>query len=583
MKHYNISFALLLTTLCMLLLLPFIGITDFNTKGEPREALVVMSMIDSGNWIFPFSDGGDMAYKPPFFHWCILILSKIWGGQNEFTSRLPSTLAFLVMLFTTIIQIKDRKVGILTGLILMSMFEVHRSAMSCRVDMMLAACVNMALFSIYQWTERNLKGVPIVAALAMSLAVLTKGPVGIVLPCLVGFVFAIVRIRKNVSNVMYRYMMVIILSLIIPAVWYWKAYTIAGETFLNLVVEENLGRFLGRMSYESHTNPFFMPFVFLMAGTLPYSLFFFLRIPRIGRGCCEWRKFRVESVKRKIAEVISSLYPFTQFCILTLVFITLFYCIPSSKRSVYLLPVYPSIAYLLALAIQSFPLHTLRVYVKIISSLCCIVSLIMLFVMWGPYVGEVFRHNGDGVATSYYQIIRNAPIGVKEHIILLLPIALLLLCSFFKRIKSAMQGYLCHMTAVWSIILFFICDATVLPVILGAKSDRGEAQAIEQIVPKPNVIYSYCSAPMMRFFALNYYMGNRIHPFALCPREQEIKTQVCRIATPPCEGYILITDKDCEEFLKLYGNNYSITEVYRSKKPGCDVKNYFRLFLYKEK
>ena len=48
---------------------PFLGVTIFYTKGEPREAIVALSMLESGNWILPVNYGTDIAYKPPFFYW----------------------------------------------------------------------------------------------------------------------------------------------------------------------------------------------------------------------------------------------------------------------------------------------------------------------------------------------------------------------------------------------------------------------------------------------------------------------------------------------------------------------------------
>ena len=84
---------ILLAIVCVITLLPFLGLTDFHTKGEPREAIVSYSMIETGNWILPVNNGGDIAYKPPFFHWCIAAISSITGKVTEYTSRMPSALA----------------------------------------------------------------------------------------------------------------------------------------------------------------------------------------------------------------------------------------------------------------------------------------------------------------------------------------------------------------------------------------------------------------------------------------------------------------------------------------------------------
>ena len=52
----------ILLLLCLLTLFPFIGAMEYNTKGEPREAIVSQSMLATGNWVLPRNSGGEMAY-----------------------------------------------------------------------------------------------------------------------------------------------------------------------------------------------------------------------------------------------------------------------------------------------------------------------------------------------------------------------------------------------------------------------------------------------------------------------------------------------------------------------------------------
>ena len=77
---------IILAVVCVVTLLPFMGLTDFHTKGEPREAIVAYSMIETGNWTLPVNNGGDIAYKPPLFHWCIAALSSIAGKGRQYTT-----------------------------------------------------------------------------------------------------------------------------------------------------------------------------------------------------------------------------------------------------------------------------------------------------------------------------------------------------------------------------------------------------------------------------------------------------------------------------------------------------------------
>ncbi|MDE6240158.1 MAG: hypothetical protein K2M54_09280 [Muribaculaceae bacterium] len=94
--------AWMLLLVCAIVMLPFLGLAEYHTKGEPREAVVAYSILESGNWILPTNNGGEIPYKPPFFHWCIAALALLNGGVvNEFTSRLPSAIALIAMTVLT--------------------------------------------------------------------------------------------------------------------------------------------------------------------------------------------------------------------------------------------------------------------------------------------------------------------------------------------------------------------------------------------------------------------------------------------------------------------------------------------------
>ena len=94
--------ALALFILLFITFIPFLGETLFNTKGEPREAIVAVSMLQQHDFILPVSNGGDMPYKPPMLAWCIALFSMLTGGEvTEFTSRLPSAVAMIVMTMAT--------------------------------------------------------------------------------------------------------------------------------------------------------------------------------------------------------------------------------------------------------------------------------------------------------------------------------------------------------------------------------------------------------------------------------------------------------------------------------------------------
>ena len=232
----------ILAFLCFVSLFLFLGQTYFNTRGEPREALVGLAMLEEGNWTLPITNGVDIAYKPPLFHWAIATISSIFGTINEYTSRMPSAIALAAMVLVGFIFYAKRRgteIAFLTGLVTLTNFEIHRAGTNCRVDMLLSALMVIALYTLYHWAENKFKGIPWIGILCLSGAFLTKGPVGLVLPCLVVAIFAWIR-GINIFRIFFSFAGVALGACIIPSLWYYAAWKQGGDTFMNLVIEENV-------------------------------------------------------------------------------------------------------------------------------------------------------------------------------------------------------------------------------------------------------------------------------------------------------------------------------------------------------
>ncbi len=355
----------LIIILAIVMMIPFLGLSDFNTKGEPREAVVAYTMLEHGNWILPINNGGDIPYKPPFFHWCIAFFSLFIGHVNEYTSRLPSAVSLVLMTiggFVFYAKRKDTQTSLIAAILTLTAFEVHRAGMNCRVDMVNTAFMVGAMYLLYRWWEKGKHQLPWLAILCMSGATLTKGPVGIILPCFVMGVFMLTQ-RENFWGIVWRMALTALLSLIIPFCWYYAAYLQGGDEFLRLVKEENIDRFMGKMAYESHENPAWYNLLTLITGWLPYTLLLLFSLFIL-----PWKKFS----KTRFLENAKKATPLQVFTWLAFLLVLFFYCIPKSKRSVYLLPCYPFMAYLIAEYIvwmMKEKMGAIKVYAGVIASL----------------------------------------------------------------------------------------------------------------------------------------------------------------------------------------------------------------------
>ncbi|MBP8936255.1 MAG: glycosyltransferase family 39 protein, partial [Prevotella sp.] len=326
----------LLLLVCSFTLLPFLGLSDFHTKGEPREAIVSYTMLSGDNWVLPTNMGGETAYKPPFFHWCVALASSVYGSVTEAASRIPSAVALLIMTMATFVffaKRKGNKIGIITALTAFTSFEIHRAGGNCRVDMVLTMLTVCAIYDLMRWYEHNMKGIPWIAIVLMGLGTMTKGPVGSIIPCMVMGIFMLMR-KMNFFRAFFTLFAFGLLSLLIYGAWFYAAYRQGGQSFLDLMYEENVGRMTNTMNYDSCVNPWPYNFLTVFTGYLPWVLLlittlFFVR----------WN-FKKKINLKSIWNDVLGMDNVDLYSLIAIVSIFVFYCIPQSKRSVYLMPIY---------------------------------------------------------------------------------------------------------------------------------------------------------------------------------------------------------------------------------------------------
>ena len=545
-NNYNKAFTIV-CVIAVMLTVPFLGLTDFYSKGEPREAVVAYTMVEHGNWILPINNGGDIPYKPPFFHWCIALFSLLQGHVSEFTSRLPSALALVAMSvggFVFFAKRKNANMALLATLLSLTAFEVHRAGINCRVDMVNTAFMVGALFLMFRWWERGKHTMPWLAILCMSGATLTKGPVGMLLPCAVMGVFMLTQ-RESLWSTVWRLGLTALLSLVLPLCWYYAAYLQGGDEFLRLVKEENIDRLLGKMAYESHENPFWYNFLTLITGWLPYTLLFVFSLFVL-----PWKRFS----KSGFMQSVRRAEPMQVFVWLAFGLILFFYCIPKSKRSVYLLPCYPFISWLMAqyvVWLVANRLSAVKAYAWLMGVLGVVLSVAFVVLKTGMVPDTLFhgKHAADNIAMLH--ALESISVSPLHLLFALLPAAVgvATIMTLLKK-DDALRNRVVWLSLSVVVALFLALDSTFQPAVLNTKADKPLAPQIEQRFDMTKM-YSYMSSPMLHFFSLNFYLGDRIQQF------EKVK---------PEDGVLIIPEDDVEEFKKTVGRGYSLQRVWQIRR-----------------
>ncbi len=553
----------LLFLVCVLTVIPFLGIYEYNTKGEPRESIVSYSMIESGNWILPRNSVGEMAYKPPFFHWCVAAVSKVCGEVTEFTSRVPSAVAYIALALVVFVfyqRRRDTTLALITALVGFTSWEFHRQGFNCRVDMLLTAFTVTAMLLLYRWWERGMRGIPWWAILMMSLGTFTKGPVGTLIPCLAVGVFLLCR-GVNFFRAFFSLLGFGLLSLVIPALWYYAAWQQGGQEFLDLVLEENVGRMTKTMSYESCVEPWYYNFITLTVGYLPWVLFALMTLfvvdwKGLRRKCasCKAADGAGETEKRAWWRLPLSKYdPLDLFSLVVAVVIFLFYCFPQSKRSVYIMPIYPFVGYFLArLLMWAEARHprVLNIYGSVLSVLGLLLAVVFVVLKFIP-VSEDWFHGSHGYE-NYQMVLGLQQAGAWwQWAVWIVGVALLL---WWWRSRRGVMGVIALILAIYLHV-----DAIYKPPVLNAKSSKAVAAVIDEKVPAgEGRLYEFLEAGVMalgdplHYFELNFYLHDRVGDF---------------YHEKPQSGYLIIGDEDLQKWQSRFeGEGYRFTPVYNSGK-----------------
>lgn len=549
-------FWLLLIVACVTVI-PFLGLSDFHTKGEPREAVVAYSMLESGDWVLPRNNGGEIPYKPPFFHWTVAAASVVTGGTvGEFSSRLPSALALIAMTmmgFVFYARRKGQTVGLLAALVSLTAFELHRAGANCRVDMMLTALTVCSLYLFYRYYERGLKGVPWLAILLMSCATLTKGPVGSVIPCLAFGVFLLLR-GVNFFKAFGLLAAWGLASFILPLCWYYAAWLDGGQEFLDLVMEENFGRMTNTMSYDSCVNPWHYNFLTLAGGYVPWILLVILSLfsfKKIRQGI----HFKAPG---KVVGWLKNADPVDLFSAVCIFVIFLFYCFPQSKRSVYLMPIYPFIAYFLArymIYLVKVKSKAVKIYGSVLAVLGVLLTAAVLLVKLGCVPESMFTGRNAAQDIAMMREIKN--LSGLWAVFLLVPFILGILWFRFMRRERGYDVRYLYAICMLTFGIYIALDGAILPRVLNAKSKQPVAMAIDRIAPASSGnLYEFieegelAAGDPVHFFELNFYLGDRIANFRKCA---------------PSDGYLLITDTDAANYLPRFAEEgYRFIPLYTS-------------------
>ena len=201
---------------------------------ESNYTLTAAEMLASGDYISPRIYGNYWFDKPVFFYWELIAAFSAFG-INDFAARFFPVVFGVLGLFLTYFfakRIYDEKTGFWSAMILGTCFEYWIFSKTVITDSTLFFFFDGVLVFFYlAYTGQN-KNLYYLCYVFSGLAVLTKGPIGILLPGLIVTIF--ILIRRDLAEVKNMKPLGFILFVVIAGSWYYLMYRLHGQQFIDM-------------------------------------------------------------------------------------------------------------------------------------------------------------------------------------------------------------------------------------------------------------------------------------------------------------------------------------------------------------
>ena len=259
---------------------------------ESRYAAISMRMVLNNNYLMPyFLPDVPFLGKPPLSFWASAIFFKIFGF-SEFAGRLPHFLALVALcyfMYFAIKKIYDEKTSAIAILILIScaLFYTLHTVMTESFLLLFMSMISLSFWlQLESKKSKNIYGY--LFFISCALAMLTKGPVAIIMPCLSIIIYLFLSKRWREIFNKFPIISGVIIFMIIALPWFFLAeYYYPG--FLHyFIIGENWDRFAkpswsGDQYGTAHQVYFGKIWYFFAIGALPITIplvFFFAKNPK---------------------------------------------------------------------------------------------------------------------------------------------------------------------------------------------------------------------------------------------------------------------------------------------------------------
>jgi 4-amino-4-deoxy-L-arabinose transferase-like glycosyltransferase len=279
---------------------------DIMDVDSAQYASISREMVEGGSYLEVKNNGQDYLDKPPLIFWVTSIFFQLFGYSN-FTFKIGSFLFTLLGVYSTFRLGKflyHARVGRLAAAILFTCQAFFLFNNDVRTDTILTGSIIFAIWQLVEWLHHKKWKWLLGAAVGIALAMLAKGPVGLMVPVLAISSYLVGKGRwADFFN--WQYLVIIALVGVMLAPMLYGLYTqfdLQPEKSVPMITPDgykyetgvsglkfylwtqSFGRITGENTWSNNSGPFFFIHNFLwsfLPWALLFAIAFFSRITQV--------------------------------------------------------------------------------------------------------------------------------------------------------------------------------------------------------------------------------------------------------------------------------------------------------------
>ncbi len=332
----RIIWIIFLTISAYILLSANMGNLDVYSLDEARNAGCAREMLEKNDWIIPTFNYELREQKPPLHYYFMMIAYSIFGF-GEFAARFFSVVfgvfTILATYFFAARYLDERSARWASVVLLVSThfsIQIHMAV----PDPYLIFFTTVGAFALFVAYQEQKLGYALAGYFCLGLAILCKGPIGMVMPGLGVFLFLVFSKRFTWKDILrFRPFLGIFLMLLVSLPWYFAVhFATEGAWTEAFFMKQNLERFSSPM--EGHGGIFLITWAYVFVGMMPLGVYLLQAIGVAYKKCNE--------------------HLVLFFCLMMGAAVLLIFSISSTRLPNYTVPLYPFWSVILGYYLANF-------------------------------------------------------------------------------------------------------------------------------------------------------------------------------------------------------------------------------------